>query len=63
MAFADHFDCGCCNPYKIAKSLVRLLLSIWMIGDMIMDGVTNKMYYELAKVNLYVTQCKQSSSI
>ena len=51
MAFADHFDCGCCNPYKIAKRLGKLLLSIWMICDMIMDGITNKRYYDIATVS------------
>ena len=50
MAFADYFDCGWCNPYKIAKRCVRLLLSIWMVGDMIMDAVTNKKYYDIAQV-------------
>ena len=50
MALADNFECGCCNPYKIAKRLVKLILAIWMIGDMVMDGVTTKMYWDVADV-------------
>ena len=50
-AFADNFDCGCCNPYKIAKRLGKLLLSIWMICDMISDGFTTKKYYNIAQVS------------
>ena len=51
MSFADYFDCGCCNPYKIAKRFSKLLLSLWMIGDMIMDAITNMKYYNIAQVN------------
>ena len=50
-SFADYFDCGCCNPYKIAKRLFRLFLSLWMICDMISDALTNKKYYDIAQVS------------
>jgi len=41
---------SCCDPCNIAKRLGEVLLSIWMIGDMVMDGVTTVMYYNLAQV-------------
>ena len=61
MSFADYFDCGCCNPYKIAKRLSKVLLSFWMIGDMIMDLRTNIKYYNIAQVNyqnMYENVCE-----
>ena len=39
------------SDYCIAR-FGKLLLSIWMIGDMIMDGFTNMKYYEFAQVSL-----------
>ena len=59
MAFVDFdfdFECGCpkrLNPFKILMRFGKLLLSIWMIGDMIMDAVTNKNYYDIAQVNVH----------
>ena len=50
MGFADKFDCPCCNPYKVAKRLIKMCLSIWMIGDMVMDAVTTKKYHDIARV-------------
>ena len=42
------FDCAC---FKIFKRLIKLVLSIWMVGDMVMDGVTTKTYWSLAQVS------------
>ena len=51
IALADKFGLGWGNLYKTAKRSVKLLLAIWMIGDMIMDGYTTKKYYDIARVS------------
>ena len=55
MAFASIFDCAC---FKIFKRLVKLILSIWMVGDMVMDGVTTKTYWNMAQVNRSSFSCQ-----
>ena len=43
-------DClkGCLKPLKLILKFVALGSALWMVGDMVLDGVTTSKYYELS---------------
>ena len=63
MASTDHSEGDCGGPYTIAKRYGKLLCSIWMIGDIIMQALITKKYYVLSQVRLPKLLYKQSSTL
>ena len=47
MGFKDCLK-GCLKPLKPILKFVALVSAIWMIGDMVLDGITTSKYYELS---------------
>ena len=63
MAFTDLFEEDCGGPCNIAKRYGKLLCSIWMIGDIIMQVLITKKYYELASTEVLLSKNKSSNPL